>query len=97
MGIMMARRYSIKSRPKSWVVRNKDGTFKDWHAKSRSVPLDRAKTSKNKVKAGYGHQGDQKTRENPFKKSSVTSKTPTPFGASGVGLNLKKMKKILGK
>jgi len=55
----MARRYSIKSRPNSWVVRDKSGRFKDWHKKSKSVPLDRRAIAKNKVKAGYGHLGDQ--------------------------------------
>lgn len=96
----MGRRYSIKSKPNSWVVRDKSGRFKDWHKKSRSVPLDRATKAKNTVKAGYGHQGDQKVRRNPFKKKTSTTNMGVPKGVGASSLptlNLKKMKKILGK
>lgn len=55
----MARRYSIKSKPKSWVVRSRSGKFQDWHKKRRSIPIDRKFKGKI-VSVGYGHTGDLK-------------------------------------
>ena len=106
----MGRRYAIPSRPHSWVERDRDGKFKNWVDRGRSLTQDRKTHAKNIVKAGYGHQGDQK-RRNPFKGKPTKKKLPFDTWLKpnrlaepkGVGkssmptLNLKFMKKILGR
>lgn len=98
----MSKRFAIKSRPNSWVVRDSKGRFKDWHAKSRSVPLDRSSKAKT-VKAGYGHIGDLKKRttRKVFKKPR---KTPQRSGSMGLGLttkpktfSMRNIRKVLGR
>ena len=58
----MGRRYIIKTRPRYYVERRKDGTFKKWVSRSKSQSIDQRKRSKTTVQSGYGHQGDQKRR-----------------------------------
>jgi len=79
----MARRYSIKSRPNSWVERGKDGKFKNWTNKGRSIQEDRRIHAKKVVKAGYGHLGDQKPRIRYLLKAKVGREMKTlPRGSS---------------
>lgn len=54
----MARRYSIKGKPKAWVIRDKDGKFKNWVSKKRAHKIERRKSNAKPVKPGYGHRGD---------------------------------------
>lgn len=54
----MGKRYKIKGK-KAWVEKDKKGRFKNWMSFKRSIPIDRKKKSKTKVKPGYGHKGDQ--------------------------------------
>lgn len=56
------RRFAVTGKPGAWVVRNPDGTFKNWISKGRSVPKDRGKKAKTTVRPGYGGQGDQPKR-----------------------------------
>lgn len=87
----MGRRFEVKGKPKAWVERDSSGKFKNWTSKSRSVPRDRATQSRNTVKAGYGHQGDQKKRiRNPFRKKQelkIFDLGGTPRYAIGIQKN----------
>ena len=56
-----ARRYLIKGKEKSWVLRDKFGKFKKWISRKRAAKLDRRRKVSPPVKSGYGHKGD--TRE----------------------------------
>ena len=58
-----ARRYSLKGKPKAYVLRDKLGRFKEWVSKGRSLRADRRTKAKTTVKSGYGHKGDQKKRK----------------------------------
>ena len=57
-----ARRYQIERTPKAYVLRNKLGQFKKWVQKKWTVPADRRKKAKTKVKSGYGYKGDQRRK-----------------------------------
>jgi len=52
-----------------YVVRRKDGTFKDWVKISRSIAQDALRKAKNVPKrGGRGHQGDYPKRKKTKKK-----------------------------
>lgn len=52
-----------------YVVRRKDGTFKDWVKISRSIAQDALRKAKNvPSRPGRGHQGDYPKRKKPRKK-----------------------------
>jgi hypothetical protein len=55
-----AKRDLVKSRSgKSFAKRTAKGRFKEMDGAKRSVPSDRRKKAKRKVKSGYGDQGDR--------------------------------------
>jgi len=48
---------------KHYVERDSKGRFKKWVSIGKSLKADRRQKAKKKVKSGYGHQGDQKTKK----------------------------------
>ena len=58
----MTRRTIVKRAPRFWVERDSKGRFKKWISRSKSSKADRRVHAKRTVKSGYGHQGDQKVR-----------------------------------
>ena len=65
-------RSRIKATPDGetfYVVRRKDGTFRDWVKISRSIAQDALRKAKNVPKrGGRGHQGDYPKRKKTRKK-----------------------------
>jgi hypothetical protein len=54
------KRDLVKSRRgKSFAKRTAKGRFKEIDPVKRSIPADRRKKAKRKVKSGYGDQGDR--------------------------------------
>ena len=54
------KRDLVKSRTgKSFAERTAKGRFKEMDRMKRSLPADRRKKAKRKVKTGYGDQGDR--------------------------------------
>ncbi len=52
-----------------YVVRRKDGTFKDWVKISRSIAQDALRKAENvPSRSGRGHQGDYPKRKKPTTK-----------------------------
>ena len=55
-----AKRDLVKSRTgKSFAKRTAKGRFKEMDRMKRSLPADRRKKAKRRVKTGYGDQGDR--------------------------------------
>jgi hypothetical protein len=55
-----AKRDLVASRSgKSFAKRSAKGRFKEMDSVKRSLPKDRRKKAKRKVKSGYGDQGDR--------------------------------------
>ena len=58
-----------------YVVRRKDGTFKDWVKISRSIAQDALRKAKNvPSRSGRGHQGDYPKRKKTKKKTTKKKK-----------------------
>jgi hypothetical protein len=53
-----------------YAKREPGGEFKEMDVLKKSVPADRAKKAKKKVKPGYGDQGDQPKKGTSKKSSS---------------------------
>jgi hypothetical protein len=54
------KRDLVKSRTaKSFAKRTRKGRFREMDAVKRSLPRDRRKKAKRKVKSGYGDKGDR--------------------------------------
>ena len=54
------KRDLVKSRSgKSFAKRTRKGRFKEMDRVKRSLPKDRRRKAKRKVKSGYGDQGDR--------------------------------------
>ena len=64
-----AKRDLVKGTTDMYAKRDPDGKFKEIDVVKKSVPADRAKKAKTKVKPGYGDQGDQPKRKSSKKSS----------------------------
>lgn len=53
------KRDLVKGKSKSFAKRTAAGRFKDIDPVKKSLPADRRKKAKRKVKSGYGDQGDR--------------------------------------
>ena len=67
----MGKRYIIKRAKSCYVIRRRDGTFKKWVNRGKSIRTDSRKkvgsiripkTKRGNLKKGYGHQGDYHKR-----------------------------------
>lgn len=70
---------------KRFVKRDAEGKFKESDDVGRSLSQDRKRTSKTKVKPGYGDQGDQVTKTSTKKgatKKAATKKAATKKAAT---------------
>lgn len=56
-------RYAIKGKKKAWVTRNKDGTFKKWTNKARSLRVDRLWKAPQGTRPGQGARKDYRRKE----------------------------------
>ena len=63
---------------KRYIKRDTKGRIKESDDQSRSLGQDRKKSSKKKVKAGYGDQGDQAKKSAAPKKKTATKKKAAP-------------------
>ena len=65
-----SKRDLVKGPTAMYAKREAGGEFKEMDVLKKSIPADRAKKAKKKVKAGYGDQGDQAKRNTSKKPSS---------------------------
>jgi hypothetical protein len=81
MAIKPGKRELIDAgKDKRYVKRNQDGTFKESDDVGKSLAADRRKTSKKKVKPGYGDQGDQPKRTTKKGAKKAATKTTKKAG-----------------
>ena len=65
-----SKRDLVKGPTAMYAKREAGGEFKEMDVVKKSIPADRAKKAKKKVKPGYGDQGDQPKKTSSKKSSS---------------------------